>query len=476
MCIRDRVRPLKIFFSRFGGTPYVRVVADVLGSAFQRMYKTRNLDAVYALVPYMLIIMEMREIPGAIDLMIEGVESTDDLWGWIDYLTLPIGGWEGDRPDVAMLEIDDNSSILLDYFFGSAIAARTPRGRRVNGKEIGEKILNAIRDVGDDFNGKDLTDTMKSVSSALRNPGALSIRSLASTRAMLTAGLIAGRAARNNWENFLKGKSSARIPAPLVLAILGYLATETKEGGKLSSDELKPEVFKLVASALVDITSSTTLDEENPPSDEKADAAEKAFALNPTFLWHSGGAHGAMFHMAMVAYYTLTGTEIKHIEKERVVALYNEPIRENTPVFSKRYRDKKRRVDIILETGDATTNNSLETWVELKSLRMQKVTNKVSAIEGDGLKTFGGIAIKKTLGKNFSQTYKKSFYNKQFNLDRVSSTIGAFTNKIDGERGVNIIVRVSDEFIWWFQDFKTCLLYTSPSPRDRTRSRMPSSA
>ena len=27
-----------------------------------------------------------------------------------------------------------------------------------------------------------------------------------------------------------------------------------------------------------------------------------------------------------------------------------------------------------------------------------------------------------------------------------------------------------------FPDRKTCLLYTSPSPRDRTRSRMPSSA
>ena len=100
---------------------------------------------------------------------------------------------------------------------------------------------------------------------------------------------------------------------------LKWVSLLVKEGGKLSSDELKPEVFKLVASALVDITSSTTLDEENPPSDEKADAAEKAFALNPTFLWHSGGAHGAMFHMAMIAYYTLTGTEIKHIEKERVV-------------------------------------------------------------------------------------------------------------------------------------------------------------
>ena len=27
-----------------------------------------------------------------------------------------------------------------------------------------------------------------------------------------------------------------------------------------------------------------------------------------------------------------------------------------------------------------------------------------------------------------------------------------------------------------FMDDRTCLLYTSPSPRDRTRSRMPSSA
>ena len=29
---------------------------------------------------------------------------------------------------------------------------------------------------------------------------------------------------------------------------------------------------------------------------------------------------------------------------------------------------------------------------------------------------------------------------------------------------------------YWTSTFSTCLLYTSPSPRDRTRSRMPSSA
>ena len=39
-----------------------------------------------------------------------------------------------------------------------------------------------------------------------------------------------------------------------------------------------------------------------------------------------------------------------------------------------------------------------------------------------------------------------------------------------GQHGVNI-VQFTKEF-----NARTCLLYTSPSPRDRTRSRMPSSA
>ena len=35
---------------------------------------------------------------------------------------------------------------------------------------------------------------------------------------------------------------------------------------------------------------------------------------------------------------------------------------------------------------------------------------------------------------------------------------------------------VPDEMYWGVKDKGACLLYTSPSPRDRTRSRMPSSA
>ena len=45
-------------------------------------------------------------------------------------------------------------------------------------------------------------------------------------------------------------------------------------------------------------------------------------------------------------------------------------------------------------------------------------------------------------------------------------------NKIDG-----YIIPKNDEFFnEYVSPSKDCLLYTSPSPRDRTRSRMPSSA
>ena len=43
----------------------------------------------------------------------------------------------------------------------------------------------------------------------------------------------------------------------------------------------------------------------------------------------------------------------------------------------------------------------------------------------------------------------------------------------------NLIAEVGDNFIKLYDggwQSNTCLLYTSPSPRDRTRSRMPSSA
>ena len=49
------------------------------------------------------------------------------------------------------------------------------------------------------------------------------------------------------------------------------------------------------------------------------------------------------------------------------------------------------------------------------------------------------------------------------------STLGVNTSSMWAQGGIAAAVGINDSV-------KSCLLYTSPSPRDRTRSRMPSSA
>ena len=47
--------------------------------------------------------------------------------------------------------------------------------------------------------------------------------------------------------------------------------------------------------------------------------------------------------------------------------------------------------------------------------------------------------------------------------------------KMGGEDKIRVAVNMSD-MVCYFESIITCLLYTSPSPRDATLSRMPSSA
>ena len=47
---------------------------------------------------------------------------------------------------------------------------------------------------------------------------------------------------------------------------------------------------------------------------------------------------------------------------------------------------------------------------------------------------------------------------------------GHIDRMLDGLAGIGLVLD------WTHDQWKSCLLYTSPSPRDRTRSRMPSSA
>ena len=65
-------------------------------------------------------------------------------------------------------------------------------------------------------------------------------------------------------------------------------------------------------------------------------------------------------------------------------------------------------------------------------------------------------------------TEQISHYRKYFNIDEdVAYLNSAYMGLLPKES----VLRGSQGF-----ELKSCLLYTSPSPRDRTRSRMPSSA
>ena len=66
----------------------------------------------------------------------------------------------------------------------------------------------------------------------------------------------------------------------------------------------------------------------------------------------------------------------------------------------------------------------------------------------------------------------KADYHKVESCGEVSLEINAFRHPATGEfDGTIRVISAYD-----LHGFKDCLLYTSPSPRDRTRSRMPSSA
>ena len=59
----------------------------------------------------------------------------------------------------------------------------------------------------------------------------------------------------------------------------------------------------------------------------------------------------------------------------------------------------------------------------------------------------------------------KAYEDLGFEVTRVPSS---------GSTGIDVEALINKEIPWVKNTF--CLLYTSPSPRDRTRSRMPSSA
>ena len=88
------------------------------------------------------------------------------------------------------------------------------------------------------------------------------------------------------------------------------------------------------------------------------------------------------------------------------------------------------------------------------------------------LKKFAQFA-RRSLNKQISAKLELVLTENSAAQRESKEAIKKIKNAIKSHGAEQVIERVA---YTWFNRFCACLLYTSPSPRDRTRSRMPSSA
>lgn len=437
------VKPIKLMFTKIkkiGNPKFITSIGSVLGSAFEQLYKTGKSDKLQSIMPYMLVAVEMVDNWEAIEIMVEGIESPDDLWGWIEYFNLPEGGWDGEEvPSVAFVETETGAPLaelsILDWFVPTAQAAVT--GKRLNGAVHGKALSELFAQFAGQLDPKDLTGGIKGIAKGVKGVNAQELRKLVHTKNLLLVSARVAKQGKNNFDNFMSGKSSARLPRPVLIALIAYLETEMATNGTLlnQNEHLQSVIRSKYAAIFSDILLGKNLTEENGKIDESNDPA----FFRGSFL--SGGAHGALFHLAALAYYDMID-ELVDSEVVREVRFYDD-----TKDLDKGVKEKRkelRYVDILL------SDESSEIWVELKSLKKYSV-NDISAIDSDGLRQWGEKTpvVLKLASHGLTKKYTKYSYNKQFNIDRAASVAGAWESKNEGGARVPKV-----DFKWRFQQFE----------------------
>ena len=144
---------------------------------------------------------------------------------------------------------------------------------------------------------------------------------------------------------------------------------------------------------------------------------------------------------------TLAGTTLAETISDTVGAMVSSNTETNITVS---YDDSDNTLDFVIGTLNQDTTGNAATATALETAR-----------------TIHGVSFDGTGNIDLSEV--------------IQDTVGAMVSS-NTESGITVTYQDSDGTIDFTvasqtdENFTTCLLYTSPSPRDRTRSRMPSSA
>ena len=117
-------------------------------------------------------------------------------------------------------------------------------------------------------------------------------------------------------------------------------------------------------------------------------------------------------------------------------------------------------------------------------LTVAQTGRSISVIDAEGIETYNATSIDEILQLTAGvEVQSRGGFGVQSNILLRGSTFTQVLVLVDGMRindpltgHFNGYIPVAQEEIAKIEVLRGCLLYTSPSPRDRTRSRMPSSA
>ncbi|WP_144395384.1 LamG domain-containing protein [Pleionea sediminis] len=416
------LNPIRKLYHAVKGKPFIGAFGDVMAKIADDLMEGK-FNKLLNTLPFLIIIGEMaldeeaRE--GALQI-INGIESADDFFGWVEYFSLPAGGWTEDTPPEVDLEnsaYNYNKSLFLPTAFAGV------KKPKIQGAKFGKVVKESVEKLGDEFDAKALTKAIKTIGQEMRQGGFKSLRKMIFSKQMIIAGAQLAKGNLAFLKNFLAGKTGARIPPPIMIAIVFYLETSMANE---SLADVDGRLHNSIRSVYGD--------------------AFTCFCRNSQRKNQTGKSHGGMYQLAVIARYHLenqlgSNKSIKAVEATRKVNLYYD----ESGLGEEVYGDRERRVDLVLQD-----NNSKEEWVELKSYK--KGTTRISS----RFAVWNGRSSRSTPGKEII-------------LDRIGllrSTEGGVTNDdIEGSP----TVRVS-KITWLFQKFRVAARRVSGRSYEEERS------
>ncbi|MBU2970119.1 hypothetical protein KO527_12225 [Pseudoalteromonas sp. C2R02] len=224
---------LKAFFRplKSSNPKFIKAIGRVLGRVGDDVLQGKY-DTAFNLGLFMMLVGEMladEEARAGLMVMINSIQSDDDFFAWLDYLSLPADGWEGDGepPEVgltAAVDLQPNYFSPLNGVIGVAYADRKKglNYGRVKSAIFARGLLRAARQLngkGGKLKEGKLVDSVKNVTKYTKEAATKGERKIAFSPISLTGFLAGGNALRR----YITKNNNLRMSPLTILAILSYL-------------------------------------------------------------------------------------------------------------------------------------------------------------------------------------------------------------------------------------------------------------